>query len=305
MTLYGWDASHYDGVLTTTIMATAKGEGITFFSHKIGEGLSNDDPLDATCLAAARTVGIKYLGGYYIPHQGLSVADEVDRCIFLADRDEPWWRNHDYWFWQCDAERWSPTDRPTFSEVKTFCDLLKAKTGKTVICYASRGQYGEALTGLGHPLWNASYGANSPGPFKSLYPGDGAAAWLPYSGQVPVFWQYSSAAIIAGLTTCDANAYRGTESQLAQLIGARVALTQDDLDAIFKTIWYRDVDSGARVLSAGSALLGVYDRPPATVDVNALAAAIVAALPSNPLTEEQVVEACKTALESLQIVVSG
>ena len=56
-------------------------------------------------------------------------------------------------------------------------------------------------------------------------------------------------------------------------------LSSDDLAKIKSTVWYSDVDTGDRSISAGTALLGVYDRPPVAsvpVDVAALAAALVA-----------------------------
>jgi GH25 family lysozyme M1 (1,4-beta-N-acetylmuramidase) len=218
MTLYGWDCSHYDGSLSSATLARARVEGIVFLTHKVGEGLANDDPLDATVLAAAREVGIEFLGGYYVIHQGIDPVKEADRCIALADQDEPWWRTYPGWFWQCDAERWSLTDRATLSEIRAFCDRLTTRTSRLVVCYASRGQYGDDLTGLDYPLWNAAYPTSIAGPFETLYPSDGSRHWAPYSGQTPVFWQYTSSATIAGVTTCDANAYRGTLSDLRTLI---------------------------------------------------------------------------------------
>jgi hypothetical protein len=262
MTLFGWDASHYDGVLTRDIMARAKREGIAFFTHKIGEGYINDDPLDGTCLAAARDVGIQFLGGYFIPHQGQDPARLVTRCIQLADKDEPWWRNFPGWFWQCDAERWATGDQVTPREIKAFCDDLHKRTGKLVICYASRGMYANTLQGLGHPLWNAAYGTNPVGQFKSIYPGDSGTGWRAYSGQTPVFWQYGSRATIAGLTTCDANAFRGSMEDLEYLItqGGSVPLTPEDLKNIKEIVWHSDIDTGDRVMSGGTALLASYDR---------------------------------------------
>ena len=65
----------------------------------------------------------------------------------------------------------------------------------------------------------------------------------------------------------------------AILTGADMPLTSDDLKNIKSTVWYSDLDTGERSISAGSALLGVYDRPPVEptpVDVAALAAALVA-----------------------------
>lgn len=215
-TCFGWDGSHYDGILHVGNMLDAKAEGIVFFTHKIGEGRSYDDPLDATNLAAAYEAGIEFIGGYYVVRTG-DVTAQVDNCIALADRDEPWWRTFPGWFWQVDLERW-PYDSVAASVGIEFGKQLRARTGRQVILYASRGQYGDQLTGWDGPLWNAAYGTNPEGPFRDIYPGDTSTRWAPYSGQVPAILQYGSRAIIAGLTTCDANAFRGTLDQLRALI---------------------------------------------------------------------------------------
>jgi hypothetical protein len=107
--------------------------------------------------------------------------------------------------------------------------------------YASAGMYGDRLAGLGHPLWNAHYGTNPVGGFEAVYPGDSSPGWAPYSGQTPALLQYGSNTTIAGLTTCDADAYRGTVDQLLTLInggtpppdqGVDMALTDADVDTI-------------------------------------------------------------------------
>jgi GH25 family lysozyme M1 (1,4-beta-N-acetylmuramidase) len=226
MTIFGWDASHYDGSLNKTILARAKSEGIAFFTHKIGEGLSNTDTTAQSALNAARDVGIRVIGGYYFIHSGDMVA-QAARCISLADRYVPWWRTFGGWFWQTDAETDTSGQLPSPSEVKLFSDTLASRTGKRVVVYASHGQYGDRLRGLGHPLWNANYPSDRKAGFKSLYPGDSYSGWSPYSGQTPIIAQYTSSATIAGLTTCDANAYRGTIDQLLAAIGGHP--TGDDV----------------------------------------------------------------------------
>jgi hypothetical protein len=83
-----------------------------------------------------------------------------------------------------DCEIWNgdSSTKPGKADIKSFCDRLKAKMPKLrPIVYASAGEYGNSLSGLGYPLWNAS-------------------------------------ATIAGQTTCDANAYRGTPAQLTSLL---------------------------------------------------------------------------------------
>lgn len=228
MTLYGWDLSHYDGHITATVAARAKAEGIAFATHKVGEGTGGDDPEDATALAAFRDAGVEFLGGYHVVRSG-AISPQVDALLALADRDEPWWRTYPGWFWQVDLERWSYDQVPASTGI-AFGQLLQARTGRLVVMYASHGQYAQQLTTWDGPLWNADYTSRPAGGFAAMYPGDrwmpthgsGTASWqggwAPYSGKTPTFLQYTSSAIIAGLTTCDANAYRGTVDELRALI---------------------------------------------------------------------------------------
>lgn len=253
MTIFGWDASHYDGDLTTAILALAKIEGIEFFTHKIGEGLSNTDSTAQAALNAARAAGIRVIGGYYFIHSGDMIA-QADRCIALADQYVPWWLQFAGWFWQTDAETDIGGHLPSPAEVKVFSDRLAQQSGRRVIVYASRGMYGDRLAGLGHPLWNANYPSRTPGPFRDLYPGDSWSAWTAYSGQVPAIVQFTSSATIAGLTTCDANAYRGTIDQLLTLIGGNAMTGFDAGDAHF-LLTYQGLPATKPVESLGSAVL--------------------------------------------------
>jgi hypothetical protein len=219
MTIWGWDASHFDGLLSAGILARAKSEGIAFFTHKIAEGLqdtegSNDD----TALAAARSAGIEFVGGYLIPRDGPTVDAQVTEWIRLADAGEPWWRTFPGWWWQIDLERW-PYDSVPASVGIAAGQLLRARTGRQVVLYASRGMYGDQLGVWDGPLWNADYVSHAVGSPAQMYPGDAwSPGWAPYSGQTPALLQFTSSATIAGLTTCDANAFRGSVDQLRALL---------------------------------------------------------------------------------------
>jgi GH25 family lysozyme M1 (1,4-beta-N-acetylmuramidase) len=234
VTIYGWDTSHYDGALTTATLTKAHAEGIEFFTHKLGEGTSNRDSTAKAALSAARAAGIKVIGGYWFLHGNDSATAEANACIAAADAAAPWWRDFPGWFWQADAES-SSTGLPSPSFVKSFADHLASASGRRVIVYASHGQYGNRLAGLGHPLWNANYPSSRNASFKSLYPGDSYAGWSAYSGQTPALCQYADSATIAGKTTCDANAYRGSLDDLLTLIGADVPLTAADAKTLLTT----------------------------------------------------------------------
>jgi hypothetical protein len=216
MTLFGWDASSYDGLITPAIAQRAKSEGIVFATHRLVRQNGAIDTNAGASLSGFKTAGIEFIGAYTVSHSGDGKA-QADATITAANLNCPWWSTFPGWFWQVDLEKW-PTD-PVPASVGIACaNELAAKTGKRVIVYASHGQYGDSLSALTHPLWNANYVSSSNAPFKSLYPGDNGVGWHPYSLQVPVMWQYASTATIAGLTTCDANAFRGTVEDLSNLI---------------------------------------------------------------------------------------
>jgi hypothetical protein len=254
VTEFGWDASHYDGVLTTTILARAKAEGIAFFSHKIGEGLLDSEGVhDDTALAAARNAGIECLAGYLVPRSNTDVNGQVDYWLKLAADGEPWWPTFPGWAWQVDLERW-PYDNVAAATGVAAARRLRDKTGRPVLLYASHGQYWDELAGWDGPLWNADYTSRTASGFVAMYPGDEwtplhstwRGGWSPYSGKMPTILQYTSSATIAGLTTCDANAFRGTYAQLKDLFsGGRpdvdltdpVPATGQNVGTVLSDIW--------------------------------------------------------------------
>lgn len=239
--IYGWDQSHYDGDITLAIMETALVEGIEFVTHKLGEGPNHDDddPKAAAALLASKNAGIQLIGGYWFCHGSDDPALEARTCVETADRVAPWWRTFPGWFFQADLET-SATGLPSPAFSKSFCDALAVLSDRTVIAYASHGMYQNRLTGLGHRLWNANYGSEPTGPFEDIYPGDNSPGWDPYSGQVPVILQYSSRATIAGRTTCDANAFKGTVADFMTLIGVDMTGTPVTVEGIdYQSLIYR------------------------------------------------------------------
>lgn len=307
--LYAWDASHYDGMLSRSDLDRARAEGISIFTHKIGEGTSDTEGgYDDTALAAANLAGIPFLGGYYVA-RSMPVDPQVDYLLMLAGHGEPWWRTHPGWFWQVDLERW-PYDSVSAATGIAFGQRLHQLTGRAVIMYASKGQYGNSLTTWDGPLWNANYPSSRQAPFKDLYPGDNGVGWSPYSGKVPALWQYSSGAVIAGKTTCDVSAFKGSRADFAKLISNPIAtqgVSTVELNSALTTrtnLPGRSVDQVlADVSNLRDALIGAGDLvpgapagawPKADSILGKLLAAASAPVPG--VSQAQLVDAIKLAL---------
>jgi hypothetical protein len=230
MTEFGWDASDFDWGRGNMDIAAAARAGITLFTHKATEGRTVRHIHFGDAMNRARATGIPLLGAYHVLHTA-DVSGQVDYLLTYANQAAPWWQDHPGWFWQADCENWG-SDFPSPAVCKAFCDELASRTARSVIAYASRGQYGDTLAGLGHPLWNANYPSSRAGPFPALYPGDNGPGWMPYSGQKPIIWQYTDAATIGNQTGCDANAVRDPAALRAIVTGGRTRTEEDRMYAL-------------------------------------------------------------------------
>lgn len=255
VTIFGWDASHYDAPSVTSAVA----DGVVFITHKAG-GDALDTELDEWW-ASARGLGSNILlGAYWVlyPNNPVSRAD-----AFLSRLDSVCvgWRDRSAFILQVDCEKWggNPDTVPSLSEIRAFCDRLVDRTGGKYrpIVYAPKWVYSDSLKGLSYPLWASSY-VSGTAHYRSLYPGDSSSRWGAYSGQTPAILQYTSSATIGNQTTCDANAFRGTLTQLATLVtpGTRQGVS---------TLFCNQSDTGEEVKALQVRLknLGFY---PGTVD---------------------------------------
>jgi hypothetical protein len=227
VTTFGWDASDYDWDRGPMDLGAARRDGIDFFTHKLTEGATWRAVHAQTALTRARTAGVPFLGGYHVVRSGTSSAAQVANLLGYADAIVPWWRTYPGWFWQVDLELWG-YDNVSAAKGKEFTDALRGAQRKNVVMYASRGQYGDSLSGVNAELWNANYGANPIGHYRELYPGDGSSRWTAYSGKTPKILQYGSRLTIGSQPTCDANAFRGTVADLGTTLvgGAGVDETE-------------------------------------------------------------------------------
>lgn len=194
-------------------------EGFRFITHKAGG--DRDDPEIGAWWNGVQGLGRDVLlGAYWVQYPG-SPTGRADAFLARLDSQCPGWRARDAFLLQVDCEKWNgdPATMPGRTDIKAFCARLVARTGGKYrpVVYAPKWAYGDTLTGLGFPLWASSYVSGS-GAASALYPGDTSARWAAYSGQTPAILQFTSSATIAGQSTCDANAFRGTLAQLKELV---------------------------------------------------------------------------------------
>ncbi|MFX0591861.1 hypothetical protein [Melissospora conviva] len=241
MTLFGWDASDYDvdRGLTVRRVREARAAGIDFMTYK-GTEQSRDGTFHSqyygVMLTAAKDAGIPFLGMYVVVHSGVSTETQATTAIEYADRNTPWWRDFNGFFWQIDLERW-PTDDVPPSVGVDFGREIERRTGKVAIMYASRGEYGSSRLG-DFPRWNADYPYTVAENFRRAYEragGDRGPGWVEYGTprRLPRIWQYTDSAIIGSQRTTDADAFRGTLDDFAEMIGARAPEGDDDVLASF------------------------------------------------------------------------
>jgi hypothetical protein len=254
VTVFFCDASDYDwgrGNVDVTAMAA---DGIVGLTAKATESTNVRHIHLADALNRGRAAGIPVLGAYHVVRSAPNVQAQVDYFLGYLDSAVPWWRDWPGFILQVDLEKW-PYDPvtivdgdgpiaarhglPRMSEDRTiiaagtgagFTAALRAAAPRNayVVVYASKGQYGDALTGIGVPLWNANYPSSRNAPYRDMYPGDAGPGWVTYSGQMPIFWQYASTATIDGQPTCDINAFRGTRADLINLVTKGAAdMSQD------------------------------------------------------------------------------
>jgi hypothetical protein len=230
MTIYGWDLSHYDGPDSRR----AVGEGFSFFTHKAG-GDALDTELGPWWSLMKGYRASVLLGAYWVLYPG-SPAARANEFVARLDSQCPGWRDGPF-ILQVDCERWGGDQGtvPGKADIKAFCDRLRYLAPKLVpVVYAPKWVYGDSLSGLGYPLWASNYVTGS-GSASKLYPGDGSSRWDSYSGQVPLILQFTSSATIAGQTTCDANAYRGTLAQLTAKLAPGWAQEDEEAMAFIDT----------------------------------------------------------------------
>lgn len=261
MTVHGWDASDYDYGRGSMDLAAAQRDGIEFFTFKATESNNVKHGHYGQAMTNAKNAGISFLGAYHVVRSSPSAASQVDYFLAYVNAATPWWKDFSGWFFQVDLEKW-PYDAVAASKGEEFADILEQRTGRKALIYASKGQYGDSLNGTSHPLWNANYGGNQVLTYRTAYVnrgGDNGPGWFKYSGVAPRIWQYGSNTIIGSQHTCDANAFKGTTSDFAAMIGGSSSSGDD--------MFCKKGDKGDKVLAL-QAQLGGFGFNPGDMDGN-------------------------------------
>lgn len=251
MTVYGWDLSNHDWERALQArrrvdLTNARRAGISFVTHKATEGDWYRDPYfgygtkecpDAFAKQLAH-VEFPVEGSYHVLNHGINVARQTDYWIDYVHDAFPSWAQRQCWVWQIDAEPLDGYKAPTKAEIVACGQRIEARLkvpAAQILVYGPKWVYGNSLKGLPYRLWASNYVSPSKA-FESLYPGDKAAQWAVYSGQVPLVLQYSSKAKIGAQATCDANAIRvADEDALLELFG-RDWLSMASLDDLRKVV---------------------------------------------------------------------
>lgn len=246
--IFGVDLSDFDSDRGNSpeIVARYRSEGISFVTHKSVE-VTNSTVYRHTrlgvMLTAVKDSGMPFVGSYVVPRTGPSPERIADEHVAFLDSQIPWWRTFDGFFHQVDLEAWEYDNVSAEIGNAVFERLLL--TGKPVIKYASKGQYGDSA--LSVPRWNANYPTRTSLPYRELYDlhgGNDGPGWASYGtpNRVPEIWQYGDSGVVAGQGSTDVNAFRGSELDFAKMLGIPTTTT-DEEEEMAKPIFQKVLQS--------------------------------------------------------------
>lgn len=216
--IYGVDISNWqDGILASRIAE----EGFRFAIIKATEGSSYRDPILHSHLADVRNNTDMHVAAYvYVRSNATAQAHADVLADHLNDTSVPI---------ALDIENNSGSDVAHFKAVR---DAIVAKGYRVILTYLPNwywNQIGQPdLTGLA-PLWTSRYPDMTQDYASVIYQRAGTKGWDGYGGLEVAVWQFTSTALVAGMAI-DANAFRGTESDLAALFNSTTASTTAGTD---------------------------------------------------------------------------
>ena len=286
MALNGYDIAGVNGsgIITTALKGA-------FIICKATEGITFDDPQHDTFVAKLRAAG-KLVGHYHYARPYNDPVREADHFVGFAKAraGETLWLDFEPYEGHVGV-----TDHTVWPEwILAFCGRVKARTGASCGVYLNDWFANEVLRHATAaqaaalrqvPLWKA--GRNN------AYVSDPSVGAGDLHGwPVLTCWQWKG-------TTIDEDVFYGDASTWKALaVGAPATPPEEDMpltDDDIRRIWaYKNTS-----LTTKDAYQNLLDSAK-PLDVEALAAAVAAALPADsPVTTDQLVEALKEALGSL------
>lgn len=213
-TIFGVDISNWqDGISCKRIA----GEGFRFCLIKATEGSSYRDPILHSHLADARSTDMHVAAYVYVRSNASAQAHADTLHSHLNDTSVPI---------ALDIENNSGDSVAHFKAVR---DAIQAKGYRVILTYLPRWYWDKigqpSLAGL-PPLWTSRYPDMNGGYASVIYQRAGTKGWDGYGGLDVALWQFTSTADVAG-QAIDANAFRGTEAQLAALFNSTTVSNTD------------------------------------------------------------------------------
>lgn len=206
MVTFGLDISHHQDLGLD--LAAARRDGIEFVFIKATEGASYQDPTFHPNLAEARAAGL-LVAAYHYQRGGVSASAQRNNITSQVPRDVPV---------ILDVEDGSGTVDMT----RELVTLLGINGYRVPLLYLPRWYWqrlgNPSLSGL-PPLWSSRYPDTVVGSLADEWADVPANYWDGYGGLSVAVLQFTSSSRVAGHQPLDANAYRGTRQQLAELLG--------------------------------------------------------------------------------------
>jgi glycosyl hydrolase family 25 len=205
VTIFGLDVSHHQNGNPDFVRARA--EGIEFVFIKATQGATFVDDRFVANVKAATAAG-QLVAAYHYVTAADSIAAQVDNIRASVPSNLPV---------ILDVE----ANSGTIPRVRTLVGLLREAGYRVPLSYIPRWYWQSIgspdLSGL-PPLWSSRYPDTRVGNLADEWAGTPAAYWNGYGGLDVAVLQFTSSARVAGYAPLDANAYRGTRQQLAQLL---------------------------------------------------------------------------------------
>lgn len=211
MTIWGFDVSDYQGVFD---MQAAKDAGFDFTIIKATEGNNWKSKYFAGNLQRARDAGM-LLAAYHYQRGSHSAQSQADNIMSMV-----------------------PKDVMVIPDVEANggnLDLTDAIMSRVVaagyrheLSYIPKWYW----QSIGSPsmrsrkaLWQSHYPDNKGGTPQQIYLRVPGSYWNPFGDQEIKILQFSSSSTVGGRTPIDANAFRGSLSELAVLLGGKSVVT--------------------------------------------------------------------------------